>query len=1412
MRSKVWTIVLAALLALPSLAFVAGAQTTAHAAVTKLASPASLVASLPLAPRMTEASAAPASGVAAAPLPIPVAGQTYWFNDTTVAITTYRTMPPGVKLVFQNATVLFQSVNGSTPTLVNFYANGSFVFHGSRVVGDGVDGTLQASSGLDIQDTTFDRVKFSFSKPSGADMQVARATFAGFEGSTLRGLAVTDSLFYNATCAGLGDCAALLLFDGVTLTNDTFVNNDVAVTVAGIGIEIRACTFRFNFVGVAWSGEDGTIIAGNNFADNYEAGVINQAAGATLDASGNWWDGTPGGDGDSAPGGVTTAPAASSPFAVNDRTGELPFALHSLKGGAWTLGASMDGPAIARSAVAISGMSIAANGFRIGSHPNGRLTISGSTITDAAVVLSRGTDSFTSTTFRATTGVKFLGGLYSLQNSPTVSGDTFVNLAFGVVHLPVLLTDTPLAFTISSSTFRNVGAAVEAALAQPTVTSCTVADADLGFLTLLAQSPKYDANRVERTNVSYYSALDQSPAWTNDASYENVNAFLIMGSTTPTMSGLESRYNVVDLNVAGSQVTLASSNLMDNAQLAIIAEDAAISNPVTGQTQQLTGAVTVAATAYVAGGTRGAVTFAPPARASPTTTSAPAPGTPVSILTSGTASYAGATSLAGPVIVRAGAALRIANASLDAARHLVLAQPGAVLDVRDASVTNSLTFAVRTSNARLVNASFQSATYAGATFTGAAPALATEDSFLGSGNAAGLALLDAPAVVSRSWFRGLPGLAAQNTTSPAAAFQVRDGVFTGGGWGLVGYGYPNGTVTGSSFYSSAGVYDALAAPLLPGAQTSAGGDGNQIDARGNWIRGSVSYDKIPGDAKVMVLSQPRLARPTRASFDMEAPVVSTAQPLVLRDTTLDRDGGVVSRAWSFGDGTFLNTTDTRVAHLYAAPGTYPIVLNVTDSIRQWSLAYGNVTVKAAPVALPAVPAQADSLVEVALDGSASYDPDGAVVAWRWQADDGFDTGFVGSPNATHIFHASGPTNVTLTVRDADGFDSVPVASAVDVANRAPVASLVAPAQTTRVAPVAFASTSADPDGAIVNATWLFGDGEVGYGPNVTHRYAQLGAYGVTLTVTDNLGATAQAFASVEVVNVAPVAGIASDVAVAAPGAPVTFTSASRDLEGDDLAYAWDFGDGATSTAPVVTHVFAAEGTYKVALVVTDADGATDSATVSFVVRYVPNFAVAPESNATTHASPGDDVTIVALVTNRADFTDTFTFGLTQSQAWGGAPPADLAIAPGETARVAIHLRAPPSGTVDFASLRVASVRDLPGARTATWKLDVPVTLVVRADLATLMPWQRPTGHVRATFLNGAAASNVLVALTQTPQPDLHPALASSLSGRTDANGLWFYDFALDAAARLPGLHALWAHGARPGVTESTAESQYVVVG
>src|SRR5205823_3499957 len=102
----------------------------------------------------------------------------------------------------------------------------------------------------------------------------------------------------------------------------------------------------------------------------------------------------------------------------------------------------------------------------------------------------------------------------------------------------------------------------------------------------------------------------------------------------------------------------------------------------------------------------------------------------------------------------------------------------------------------------------------------------------------------------------------------------------------------------------------------------------------------------------------------------------------------------------------------------------------------------------------------------------------------------------------------------------------------------------------------------------------------------SHTYATAGTYTVTLTVTDDKGATGTVSRTVTVTlpaNVSPTASFTSSVS----GLAVTVNgSASSDPDGTLASYAWTFGDGSTATgATPAAHTYTAGGTYTVSLTV-----------------------------------------------------------------------------------------------------------------------------------------------------------------------------------------------------------------------------------
>lgn len=224
---------------------------------------------------------------------------------------------------------------------------------------------------------------------------------------------------------------------------------------------------------------------------------------------------------------------------------------------------------------------------------------------------------------------------------------------------------------------------------------------------------------------------------------------------------------------------------------------------------------------------------------------------------------------------------------------------------------------------------------------------------------------------------------------------------------------------------------------------------------------------------------------------------------------------------------------------------------------------------------------------VAVDASASTDPDGTIASYTWN----FGDGTTGSgKTASHTYAAAGTYTVTLSVTDDKGGVSSPVQKSVTakLPNVAPTAAFTHSANQLSLS--VDASGSSDPDGSIASYKWDFGDGTPGSGPTATHVYAASGTYAVKLVVTDDAGATGQVTTSVSVSapNQAPTASFT--VSQAGMRAVTVDAEGSSDPDGSVSDYAWDFGDGSTGSGKTTNHTYATGGTFTVTLVVTDNEG------------------------------------------------------------------------------------------------------------------------------------------------------------------------------------------------------------------------------
>ena len=156
-------------------------------------------------------------------------------------------------------------------------------------------------------------------------------------------------------------------------------------------------------------------------------------------------------------------------------------------------------------------------------------------------------------------------------------------------------------------------------------------------------------------------------------------------------------------------------------------------------------------------------------------------------------------------------------------------------------------------------------------------------------------------------------------------------------------------------------------------------------------------------------------------FSPTAPAVSTEIFFTAEESKAAPGRRIVSYSWSFGDGS--GASNVTATKRFDVPGTYVVILTVTDDAEQKTTAQQSVTVGAAgtgPVAdLIVSPTTAITVgTSVFFDGTASKGPS-PIVNWEFNYGDGTIEDSI-QGRQSHVYTVAKTYNVRLTVTDSQG--------------------------------------------------------------------------------------------------------------------------------------------------------------------------------------------------------------------------------------------------------------------------------------------------------------------------------------------------------------------------------------------------------
>jgi PKD repeat protein len=431
---------------------------------------------------------------------------------------------------------------------------------------------------------------------------------------------------------------------------------------------------------------------------------------------------------------------------------------------------------------------------------------------------------------------------------------------------------------------------------------------------------------------------------------------------------------------------------------------------------------------------------------------------------------------------------------------------------------------------------------------------------------------------------------------------------------------PDGTITARDWSFGDGATSTQTNPSHTYAT-----DGN-YDVRLIVTDNASAKDTIVRDVGAVQPNQPPIAAFSNACTNLSCDFT---------DESTDDDGTVEGWQWDFGDGS--ESTEQNPSHTYAAEGTYTVTLTVTDDDADDSDPAATREISVSPANQGPTADFTFSCVNLVCqftDGS--DDPDGTIDSRAWDFGDG--NGSV-QTNPQHAFASKGEYTVKLDVTDNDGATGQ-ISKPVSV-NSTPTAAILQPANGAtfnKGATVQFQGVANDADGDGLTLVWESSlDGTLSSVASFTRSDLSVGVHLISFIASDGTAAdTAQR--SITIVNLAPTAAITAPTggSVFNIGALVGFSGTGTDPEDGSLAgsaLAWSSSiDGEIGLGESFSKSDLSAGNHLVRLVVTDTDGASDTASVSIRIN-------APPTATITDPADGSSYTVGANVSFRGTGVD-----------------------------------------------------------------------------------------------------------------------------------------------------------------------------
>jgi PKD repeat protein len=287
------------------------------------------------------------------------------------------------------------------------------------------------------------------------------------------------------------------------------------------------------------------------------------------------------------------------------------------------------------------------------------------------------------------------------------------------------------------------------------------------------------------------------------------------------------------------------------------------------------------------------------------------------------------------------------------------------------------------------------------------------------------------------------------------------------------------------------------------------------------------------------------------------------------NSTASNCSSIVHYRWDLDDDGVREFSGPVFNYTFATFGVYNVTLKVVDSIGEWDADVCTVYVTDIPPTASFTYSPKDPTIESDIQFSdLSSDPDGPLISWFWEFGDGVTSK---ETNPIHRYSRKGEYEMNLTVMDDAGNINV-TSETIVVINIPPIAGYSStPFNIQPGNVVHFWDESSDREGTAMTYEWDFSDGPNLNERNPVHVFADPGLYPVSLTVTDDEGATDTITKNILVVKIHTLTVSLQDPL----GLPVS--KASIELSSDGVIVA----SGSTDSKGKVVLLGVPEGQYRI---------------------------------------------------------------------------------------------------------------------------------------------------------------------------------------------------------------------------------------